>query len=99
MALGRDKDRGKGWDNLCRSMDNYNLHKDTGTGNWKSSCRDMDMGTDKDSSNPLDTDRDRDNCRSLHTEYNSTVCYKASDMGTNKDIRNPERRCRRCTAN
>lgn len=97
-ALGMDKDRDKGWGNLRCSMDNYNLHRGTGTGNWDSSCMDTDMSTDKDSSNQLDTDRGRDRGRSLHTEYNSTVCYKASDTGTNRNIRNPERRCRKCTA-
>jgi len=93
-----DTDRDKGWGNLRRSMDNYNLHMDTDTGNWKSSCRDTDIGTDKGSCNPLDTDRDRDKCKSLHTEYNSTGCYKASDTGMSTDIRNPGRRCRRCRA-
>jgi hypothetical protein len=97
-APGRDKDRDKGRGNLFHSMDNYNLHKNTGTGNWKSSRRDTDMSTDKGNSNPLDTDRGRDKCKSLHTEYNSPVCYKASDTGMNKDIRNPGQRCRRCTA-
>lgn len=96
--MDRDKDRDKGWGNLRRSRDNYNLRKDTGTDNWKSSRRDTDMGTDKDSSNLLGTDRDMDKCRSLHTEYNSIDCYKVSDTGMNRDIRNPERRSRRCTA-
>ncbi|MDM7913289.1 MAG: hypothetical protein QUS09_09350 [Methanotrichaceae archaeon] len=92
--MGRDTDRGKGWGNLRRSMDSYNLYKDTDTGNWKGSCRDTDMGTDKGNSNPLD----RDKCKSLHTGYNSTACYTAPDTGMDKDIHNPERRCRRYTA-
>ena len=91
-----DTDRDKGWGNLRRSMDNYNLHMDTDTGNWNCSCRDTDTGTDRGSSNLLDTDRYK--CKSLHTEYNSTGCYKASDTGMSTDIRNPGRRCKRCTA-
>jgi len=90
-ALDRDMDRDSGNKRCYR--DSYNLHKDTDTGNWNCSCRDTDTGTDRGSSNLLDTDRYK--CKSV---CNSTGYNKASDTGMDTGIRNPGRRCRRCTA-
>lgn len=95
MLLSRDKAQGRDKDREWGNRANYNLHKDTDTGNLKGSYRDTDTCMDMGNSNLLDTDRDMCKCKS---GYNSTGYNRASDTGFGTGIRNPDQHCRRCTA-